>query len=192
MSRKTLFRIAVVLLTSLLAVSGQMFSVLGWSNSGQSSNPSNPNYGTHDWIAQHALDWLPPTEKQYILDNLAQYLYGTELPDYGIGDKGKHHVYYFANGSLQEDDSAARAQEEYLNAVNFVLADDLANASKALGMMSHYISDLAVFGHVMGEVLSSMAAGNLDLMLLRLLGQRLFQRRLLEPLSRFCLRWRRE
>lgn len=149
MSRKVPLPIAVLLL-SFLVVNGHVFSVLGWSNCGQSGDPTNPNYGTHDWIAQHALDWLPTIEKQYILDNFAQYLYGTELPDYGIGDRSKHHVYYFANHSLQEDDSAVRAQEEYLKAVNFVLAGDLANASKTLGIMSHYISDLAVFGHVMG------------------------------------------
>jgi hypothetical protein len=43
---------------------------LAWSNGGYSADPSNPDYGTHDWIAQHALDWLPVEEKQYILDNL--------------------------------------------------------------------------------------------------------------------------
>jgi hypothetical protein len=57
--------------------------VYGWSNGGYSTDPSNPKYGTHDWIAQHALDWLPTQEKQYIQDNLAVYLYGTELPDNG-------------------------------------------------------------------------------------------------------------
>ena len=50
-----------------------------WSNGGYSTDPSHPDYGTHDWIAQHALDWMPTQEKQYILDNLAAYLYGTEL-----------------------------------------------------------------------------------------------------------------
>lgn len=28
-----------------------------WSNGGYSSDPTHPDYGTHDWIAQHALDW---------------------------------------------------------------------------------------------------------------------------------------
>jgi hypothetical protein len=50
-------------------------------------------------FAQHALDWLPTEEKQYITDNLATYLYGTELPDNngaidGIGDTTKHHIYF--------------------------------------------------------------------------------------------------
>ena len=126
-----------------------------WSNGGYSDDPSNPCYGTHDWIAEHALDWLPDEEKQYTLDNLAAYLYGTELPDNGgapdgIGDTVKHHVYYYANGSLQDDASAVRAQTEYYKAIDFFRGGYLVNASKILGIMSHYIVDVTVFGHVMG------------------------------------------
>lgn len=129
--------------------------VSGWSNGGYSADPANPDYGTHDWIAEHALDWLPLEEKQFLLDNKASYLYGTELPDNGqapdgVGDTTKHHVYYFANGSVQEDDAAVRAKEEYVNAVNFYNAGNFDEAAKRLGMVTHYITDLAVFGHVMG------------------------------------------
>lgn len=138
-----------------LFISFQVVSVFSWGNGGFSSDPSNPDYGTHDWIAQHALDWLPSLEKQFIFGNLVSYLYGTELPDNNvapdhIGDTVKHHVYYFANGSLQEDDSAVRAQQEYNLAVAYFKSGDLINATKRLGVMSHYICDVAVFGHVMG------------------------------------------
>jgi len=157
--RKTLKKMAVlgmVFLLSFLLVEMALFSVFGWSNGGYSDDPSNPKYGTHDWIAQHALDWLPLEEKQFILNNIANYLYGTELPDNGtvpggIGDKTKHHVYYFANGSLQDDASAVRAQEEYDKAVKIYKTGDLTNAAKTLGVMTHYIADVAVFGHVMGS-----------------------------------------
>ena len=59
-----------------------------WSNGGYSADPSNPDYGTHDWIAEHALDWLPADQKQYILENLDDYLCGTELPDNGGAPDG--------------------------------------------------------------------------------------------------------
>lgn len=129
--------------------------VSGWSNGGYSADPANPDYGTHDWIAEHALDWLPLAEKQFLVNNKASYLYGTELPDNnqapdGVGDTAKHHVYYFANGTLQDAASAVRAQEEYANAVSFYNAGNLSEAAKRLGMVTHYIADLAVFGHVMG------------------------------------------
>jgi hypothetical protein len=146
---------SVIFLTISIAVNVNVAVVFGWSNGGYSDDPSNPKYGTHDWIAEHALDWLPLEEKWFILDNLAVYLYGTELPDNsqasdGIGDTGKHHVYYFANGSLQEDDAAVRAQEEYEVAVAYIKNGDMVNAAKRLGVMSHYIADVAVFAHVMG------------------------------------------
>jgi hypothetical protein len=147
--------LATVLLLSFLMIGTALFSVSGWSNGGYSDDPSNPDYGTHDWIAEHALDWLPSAEKQFILENLATYLYGTELPDRpaaqgGIGDSFYHHVYYHANGSLQDDASAVRAQAKYNAAVSFYKSGDLTNASKMLGAMTHYIADMAVFGHVMG------------------------------------------
>jgi hypothetical protein len=128
---------------------------LCWSNGGYSINPTQPKYGTHDWVAQHALDYLPTQEKQYITNNLATYLYGTELPDNsqvsdGISDNTKHHVYYSANGTLTDDASAQRAKIEYNLALNFLKTKDYVDAAKTAGTMTHYIADLAVFGHVMG------------------------------------------
>jgi hypothetical protein len=131
--------------------------VHGWSNGGYSTTPTNPKYGTHDWIAQHALDWLSAQEKQYIINNLAAYLFGTELPDNsnapggdGIGDTTKHHVYYSASGTVTDDASAQRANTEYNIALNYLKAQDWADAAKTAGTMTHYIDDMAVFGHVMG------------------------------------------
>ncbi len=127
-----------------------------WSNGGYSAAPSQPDYGTHDWIAQHALNFLPAEEKQYLTSNLNAYLFGTELPDLpasqgGIGDTTKHHVYYSATGTLTDDASAQRANAMYNQALNYLKTNDLANAAKTAGAMTHYIADLAVFGHVMGS-----------------------------------------
>jgi hypothetical protein len=128
---------------------------LGWSNGGYSANVSNPDYGTHDWIAEHALDFLPANEKQYIVDDLALYRYATELPDLpssqgGISDTTKHHIYYFSNGSLQDDASAKRVNEEYQKALTYLKNKDYINAAKEAGILSHYIADMAVFSHMMG------------------------------------------
>src|SRR4030042_6004779 len=119
--KKIISLIAIFLLS--LLISCFVGSVQGWSNGGYSADPSYPDFGTHDWIAQHALDWLPTQEKQYIVDNLAAYLYGTELPDNNnaavpghIGDTTKHHIYFWANGSLQDDVAADTALETYQNA----------------------------------------------------------------------------
>ncbi|MCL5949198.1 MAG: zinc dependent phospholipase C family protein [Candidatus Bathyarchaeota archaeon] len=146
--------ILIIVCISVLLLGVQ--PALGWSNNGYSDNPAQPKYGTHDWIAQHALDYLPTQEKKYITDNLAAYLYGTELPDNshasdGIGDTTKHHVYYSAAGALTDNASAQRANSEYNLALNFLKAKNYADAAKTAGTMTHYIADLAVFGHVMGS-----------------------------------------
>jgi hypothetical protein len=46
-----------MLLTSMFYAMSNVGMVKGWSNGGFSSDPNNPAYGTHDWIAQHVLDW---------------------------------------------------------------------------------------------------------------------------------------
>jgi hypothetical protein len=66
-------------------------------------------------------------------------------------------VYYYANGSLQDDSAAVRAQQEYDSALSYARDGDWVNASKRLGVMTHYICDVGVFGHVMG---SGTAWGN--------------------------------
>jgi hypothetical protein len=148
-------KLACALIICVCMLTSSFKPALAWSNGGYSADPTQPDYGTHDWIAQHALDYLPAAEKQYITNNLAAYLYGTELPDNGgaidgIGDTGKHHIYYYANGTLQDDSSAVRASEEYQKALTYLKNHDYVNASKEAGIMSHYIEDMGVFGHMMG------------------------------------------
>lgn len=82
------------------------------------------------------MDWLPTQEKQWVLDKKVAYLYGTELPDNsqaadGIGDTGKHHVYFSANGSLQDDAAAIRAGEEHRKAVDAFNKGNLSEAASA-------------------------------------------------------------
>jgi len=156
LKKQVVWAFACVFFSVLIVVGFGATAVSGWSNGGYSADPSTPDYGTHDWIAEHALDWLPQETKQFLLDNKASYLYGTELPDNnqapdGIGDTTKHHVYFLADGSVQDDASADRARDEYLKAVNFYMDGNFSEAAKQLGIVTHYIADMAVFGHVMGS-----------------------------------------
>ena len=152
--KRTTIRLCIIL--SFLLCLDHTQGVLAWSNGGFSDDPANPDYGTHDYLAEHALDFLPYDEKSFILVHLNTYLYGTELPDNyyasdGIGDRIKHHVYFDVDGTLLDDSSAVRAQEEYESALNYLLNNDTYNASKTIGIMSHYIVDVGSFGHVMGK-----------------------------------------
>ena len=152
--KSKLIVIAVILVPILIVGLGSL-EVSGWSNGGYSNTPLNPDYGTHDWIAQHALDFLPAEEKQFYAANLESYLYGTELPDNsqtpdGVGDTGKHHIYFGSDGSLQDNSAAVRAEQEYVNAQRAFGVGNFSAVSEHLGMVTHYISDVSVFGHVMG------------------------------------------
>ncbi len=129
-----------------------------WNNGGYSDDMTSPDYGTHDWIAEKALAMLPANESQYIHDNLNYYLYGTELPDNydgifddGIGDTFQHHVYFDSNGTVTDVASANRAKAMFDDALSYLQNEDYENASKYAGAMTHYISDVGVFGHVMGS-----------------------------------------
>ena len=61
--------VAITLTILIIATVLLIAESSGWSNGGYSADPTNPDYGTHDWGAEHALDWLPTQEKQFILDN---------------------------------------------------------------------------------------------------------------------------
>lgn len=127
-----------------------------WSNGGFSSDASKPDYGTHDFLAHHALDYVPDDLDFWLRNNLQVYLYGTELPDNkdaplgdGIGDTTLHHVYYRASGQLQDDASARRARESYEQTLTYLASGNFWNAAKWIGVASHYVVDVVVFGHVM-------------------------------------------
>ncbi len=156
------FFIAATTLYILVLMLTQPFSMVasGWSNSGPSDDPANPNYGTHDWLAEHALDFLPGNEKKWLDEYRSEYLYGTELPDFqravyypdGIGDQMEHHIYFNEDGSIMagSDDAAIRAQEEFDKAVQYLKEGEKDMAARHAGIMTHYMADVAVFGHVMG------------------------------------------
>lgn len=153
-----MLRRLILAVLSVLLLSSAMSGARAWSNGGFSTDPSNPKYGTHDWIAEHALDWLPASEKQYLVTYITTYLYATELPDQTstavadhIGDTTKHHIYFRSDGSLQDDAAATRASEEFTAALSHLKARRKQEAAQRAGVMSHYIADMAVFGHVMGS-----------------------------------------
>jgi len=135
-----------------LFLAGSVPQVAAWSNGGYSTDPYNPEYGTHDYLFEHALDMLPPVERSTIVHSFPLALYGTELPDNpsGIGDTTKHHIYYRSTGQLQDNASANRAQQEYNLALSYLENGDWENADEHIGAMSHYVVDPGVFGHVMG------------------------------------------
>jgi hypothetical protein len=150
-----LFSLVLVFLTSLHGTA--------WSNGGNSANPDNPDYGTHDWIAENAVNFLPANDSVWIKNNMVAYLIGTEAPDnsevaaayttekvYGDKSSGHHNYYNLEHTSILDDSASQRAQEEYDKSLKALRNGDYRLATFHAGAMSHYISDIAVWSHVRG------------------------------------------
>ncbi len=126
----------------------------------------NTDYGTHDWIAEGALDalmaydganwgWLNDANRKKI------YLVGTEAPDNsgvsmvldgveetGFGDTPKHHVYILGvSTNVTSNDAALRAKTCGEIADAAISANKLDKAAFYLGAMTHYIADLSMYAH---------------------------------------------
>jgi len=148
-----------------------------WSNGGYTPNPyaeeSDIKIGTHDFVAMQSYKLAGNTELDWIAENddytFAYYL-GTEFPDnshtpgfVGGGDTSKHHIYFSRNtlnvSDCSDDSSAVRAQEMYDLALQNYAKGNLYMTAFCLGAMTHYIADVAVFGHVMGKA-SPLGAEN--------------------------------
>ncbi|MBS7622672.1 zinc dependent phospholipase C family protein [Candidatus Bathyarchaeota archaeon] len=127
----------------------------GWSNGGYSANPSTPAVGTHDWIVEKAVALLSADESIIWKDNMNWLKYGTELPDRpraqgGYEDMFNHHVYFDEQQRVIDDAAAVRANETYQEALGLLRRGNFTGGVMVAGAMSHYISDVAVWGHLMG------------------------------------------
>jgi hypothetical protein len=124
-----------------------------WSNGGYSSDTTHPDYGTHDWIADAALELQTRDASFLSSDHHGDYLLGSEAPDNPsyFGDTSKHHVYYRSSGALQDDSAGQRAQQMYRTALQYLKSGNEKDAAFYAGAMTHYIADMAVFGHTMGS-----------------------------------------
>jgi len=127
-------------------------SAAAWSNGGFSADQNNPDYGTHDWIADMALG-LQTRNVTFLTSTYhAHFLLGTEAPDNPafIGDTTNHHIYYYSTHELQDDICAVRASEIYELALGYLVAGEYNDAAFDIGVLAHYVADPGVFGHTMG------------------------------------------
>ncbi len=157
----------------MLLIMGCLFTMIpfsrGFSNGSYADNhisyDFDTDFGTHDWIALNAINFLRSQSDSYdwLYERLEIVLLGTEAPDNagvsdilngetveGFGDTSSHHNYYKEDGTYiyGENDSSIRAKEMGGNATYYFLEGKLDLAAFFIGAMTHYISDLAVFCHV--------------------------------------------
>ncbi len=162
----TTFLFALLMISSGVGV---FRNAAAWSDGQYSPDEDDIGYGTHDWIAEHALDMLPSNESGWLAANKKVFLLGTEAPENanitfggktGYGDIQKHHNYY--NGPFPRnciDDSASvRAEEEYKKAFACLRNGSYELAAWYAGAMSHYISDMGSWPHVINNATPNHAS----------------------------------
>jgi hypothetical protein len=152
-SRADVVALPSAIVLAILLLSDIPPGTIAWGNGGYSSDPSNPDYGMHDRIADLALS-ISTEDVAFLRSTYhTQYLLGTEAPDNPdyIGDTANHHVYYYSSGQVQDDKSAVRARQVYEEALAKIDSGSLLDAAFLIGEMTHYISDVGVFGHTMGN-----------------------------------------
>lgn len=147
-----------------LTLSFSSVCAFAWDNGGKTTRYSNPNYGTHDWIAEEASKMLQDDKRGWIDKNMVYFILGTEAPDNyavakrvlgkksakGYGDVVNHHNYYGEGDNLIDDSASRRAEQEYNKALDSLVSGDDARAAFYTGAMSHYISDTADWAHEIG------------------------------------------
>lgn len=147
--------VSVMLLPSVLAW-GNGMSVLNnptFANSVSGWTKSNM-YGTHDYLAQLALEFLPDDEKAWV-SNVALF-YGTELPDSSgydesINDRSAQHVYFDTTGVVTDDLLANRSMKKYESVINELRNGVNSMASKFAGAILSYVSDAGLFSRVLKD-----------------------------------------
>ena len=156
---KTKTRILVLIISiSLCSLISLPISSLAFNNGDPDDVYYGVRFGSHDWIALKANSFLPEPNQTWITTYIEAYLRGTAAPDNssetyggltGYGDTTLHHNFYNPDGSANDSAAATRAQEEYNKALNAMQSGKWAEGAWYAGCMTHYIADLAVWGHVM-------------------------------------------
>ncbi|MHA1304891.1 MAG: Ig-like domain-containing protein [Candidatus Heimdallarchaeaceae archaeon] len=132
---------------------------LAWSNGGKSTSESDPDYGTHDQIAKYAVIYVKenyPDLVSWIEEDMNEYLYWTEVPDMVYQDWVNHNYDFgdFGYKGGPPDRGAPNAVQccydwvvgnlsFWMNEGQPQNSEYTSNARKSLGLLAHYLGDVA-------------------------------------------------
>jgi hypothetical protein len=159
-SRRKGFTFLIILIISFTLIP---HNILAWKQEG-SGNLSNPNFTTHQWLTQEALELFDENRILWLTDNMLAFWRGIEAPyndisGYGYvedyesiyGDIESESLLLSSDGSSVVNDSlAVRAQDEYdkLFAELDQSEPDFELAAFYAGTMSHYVSQAGAWGAI--------------------------------------------
>lgn len=131
-----------------------------WKNGGDTKDPSNPLFGTHDYIAYKGYRLAGASNVPWVRYYQRWYFLGTEAPDTGAkvdsAENGYrdtlqcHCILFDSGGGVTRDRAELRVRQEFDKARAALAGGDRRMAAFYAGAMAHYIADLSQFCHVMG------------------------------------------
>ncbi len=149
-------RMGFLAISCVLALSLGVASAVAWCNGpAPLAKPKSAGYGygTHDWILQHAIkqagaegDWV----------NVKTALWHTNDPDYYNTNRNLH---LFRDKGPSRGGPQAVADQYYI-AAQALRRGDKAAASKALGILAHYYTDIMQPYHTTNDGMKYKTAHN--------------------------------
>ena len=130
-----MYRRAAIFATTVVAILVlSASSAFGWGNGGDDGD----GYGTHDWLLDHAIEMLGE-DASWV--DVPTALLATDDPDKGDTETPREWHAYKNSGAHQGGPQATA--EEYYQVVKAYNEGDFVEASRHLGLMSHYFTDSA-------------------------------------------------
>ncbi len=150
--------ILIVVVTTLLLLQMHFLTAQAWSNGGSSTDEDNPDYGTHDQFAKYGMIYVKenfPGLVNWIEEDMSEYLYYTEVPDMVLQDWTNHN-YDFGDYGYRGGPPDRGAPDAVQTCYNWIVGNltlwvnsgqpagstYTSNARKAMGMLTHYLSDI--------------------------------------------------
>ncbi|MHA1215293.1 MAG: hypothetical protein ACTSPG_08340 [Candidatus Hodarchaeales archaeon] len=150
--------ISTLLMIGLFLVVVSTIQIGAWSNGGASTDPDNPDYGTHDQFAKYGMIYVKenyPGLVSWLEEDLNEYLYYTEVPDMVYQDWTNHNYDfgdYGYKGGPPDRGAPGAVQKCYDWVVgNLTLWVDggqqpgsvyASDARKSMGILTHYLADV--------------------------------------------------
>ncbi len=153
------FVLGLFLCVLLIPLAFGVINAQAWSNGGASRTQDDPEYGTHDQFAKYGMVYVKqdyPNLVTWLEEDMAEYLYWTEVPDMEYQDWSNHN-YDFGDYGYRGGPPDRGAPEAIQTCYDWVVGNltywvnegevsgssYASDARKSMGLLAHYLADIS-------------------------------------------------